>query len=194
MNGRGGNVQQIIQQLNYTPNSRARGLRSRCSYLIGLIYDMPTLHMNDVQKGIVSVCTGVGYDIVVHPCEFGSVDLVRDVQAFIQRSKVDGVMVLPPVSENREVTDALDRIGVPHVHFASKLSNEPWRQVVTNYGPAVTDMTNHLVSLGHTRIGFISGPERQCLFAETASGICRCAGNAWPGVAGHARRRRRIHL
>jgi len=153
------NVQQIIQKLNYTPNSRARGLRSRCSYLIGLIYDMPTLHMNDVQKGIVSVCTGVGYDIVVHPCEFGSVDLVRDVQAFIQRSKVDGVMVLPPVSENREVTDALDRIGVPHVHFASKLSNEPWRQVVTNYEPAVTDMTNHLVSLGHTRIGFISGPK-----------------------------------
>ena len=152
-------VQQIIQELNYTPNSRARGLRSRRSYLIGLIYDVPTLHINDVQKGILSVCVHAGYDIVVHPCEFDSANLVKDVEIFIRRSKVDGVIMLPPVSENPEVTKALDRIGVPHVHFASELSTEPWRLVVTNYGPAVSDMTNHLVSLGHTRIGFISGPK-----------------------------------
>ena len=152
-------VQQIIQELNYTPNSRARGLRSRRSYLIGLIYDVPTLHINDVQKGILSVCVHAGYDIVVHPCEFDSANLVKDVEIFIRRSKVDGVIMLPPVSENPEVTKALDRIGVPHVHFASELSTDPWRLVVTNYGPAVTDMTNHLVSLGHTRIGFISGPK-----------------------------------
>jgi LacI family transcriptional regulator len=151
-------VQEIIRDLNYTPNSRARGLRSSRSYLIGLIYDVPTLHMNDVQRGIVSICAAAGYDIAVHPCEVDSADLVKDVRAFVQRSKVDGVIMLPPVSEIDEVTDALDKIGVPHVHFASELSKEPWRLVVTNYGPAVTDMTYHLVSLGHTEIGFISGP------------------------------------
>jgi LacI family transcriptional regulator len=153
------NVQKVIDELNYTPDSRARGLRARRSYLIGLIYDIPTLHMNDVQKGIVSICADAGYDIVVHPCELGSANLVKDVQAFIKRSQVDGVIMLPPVSEVPEVTQALDRIGVPHVHFASDLSTDPWRLVVTNYGPAITDMTNHLVSLGHTRIGFISGPK-----------------------------------
>jgi LacI family transcriptional regulator len=115
--------------------------------------------MNDVQKGILSVCVHAGYDIVVHPCEFESENLVKDVEIFIRRSKVDGVIMLPPVSEIPEVTKALDRIGLPHVHFASELSTDPWRLVVTNYGPAVTDMTNHLVSLGHTKIGFISGPK-----------------------------------
>lgn len=153
-----GKVQQIIQELEYTPSARARGLRARRSYLIGLIYDVPTLHMNDVQKGILSICADAGYDIVVHPCEVDSANLVKDVRAFVQRSKVDGVVMLPPVSEIAEVTEALDRIGIPHVHFASELSTEPWRLVVTNYGPAVTDMTNHLVSLGHSEIGFISGP------------------------------------
>ena len=152
-------VEAIIEQLNYTPSARARGLRARRSYLIGLIYDVPTLHMNDVQRGILSICADAGYDIVVHPCEAGSDDLVRDIRAFVQRSNVDGVIMLPPVSEIPEVTAALDRIGIPHVHFASELSTDPWRLVVTNYGPAVTDMTNHLVSLGHTKIGFISGPK-----------------------------------
>ncbi len=30
--------------------------------------------------------------------------------------------------------------------------------MVTNYLPAMTDMVNHLVNLGHSEIGFISGP------------------------------------
>jgi len=152
-------VEKIIEKLNFTPNSRARGLAASRSYLIGLIYDLPTLFINDVQKGIVSICTHAGYDIVVHPCEYGSDNLVNDVRRFVNRSKVDGVIMLPPVSDIPELSAALDDIDVPHVRFASELSAEPWRQVVTNYGPAVTDMTNHLVSLGHTDIGFISGPK-----------------------------------
>jgi len=154
------NVQKIIEELNFTPNSRARGLAARRSFLIGLIYDVPTLFINDVQRGILSVCADSGYDIVVHPCEYesGSDNLIADVRRFVNRSKVDGVIMLPPVSEISELSAALDEIDVPHVRFASELSAEPWRLVVTNYGPAVTDMANHLVNLGHRDIGFISGP------------------------------------
>jgi LacI family transcriptional regulator len=152
-------VQQVIEQLNFTPNSRARGLAANRSYLLGLIYDVPTLFINDVQKGILSVCHDEGYDIVVHPCEFGSANLLNDVRRFVNRSKIDGVIMLPPVSEIPEVAQALDDIGVPHVRFSSQLTSEPWRLVVTNYVPAVTDMTDHLVELGHREIGFISGPK-----------------------------------
>jgi LacI family transcriptional regulator len=152
-------VQNVIDELNFTPNSRARGLAARRSYLIGLIYDVPTLFINDVQKGILGICTDAGYDIVVHPCEFGSAGLVDDVKRFVNRSKVDGVVMLPPVSEIAELVAALDGSGIPYVRFASEFSAEPWRLVVTNYVPAITDMTNHLVTLGHRRIGFISGPK-----------------------------------
>lgn len=151
-------VQQVIDELDFTPSSQARGLAARRSYLLGLIYDVPTLFTNEVQKGIFSVSANEGYDIVVHPCEFDSANLVEDVQRFVRRSKVDGVIMLPPVSEIRELVDALESWGIPYVRFSSELSATPWRVVVTNYGPAVTDMTNHLVELGHRRIGFISGP------------------------------------
>ncbi len=151
-------VQQVIDELHFTPSSQARGLAARRSYLLGLIYDVPTLFTNEVQKGIFSVSANEGYDIVVHPCEFDSANLVDDVQRFVRRSKVDGVILLPPVSEIRELVDALEAWGVPYVRFSSELSASPWRLVVTNYGPAITDMTNHLVQLGHHDIGFISGP------------------------------------
>jgi len=166
-------VQQVIDELSFTPSSQARGLAARRSYLLGLIYDVPTLFTNEVQKGIFSVSADEGYDIVVHPCEIGSIHLVEDVQRFVRRSKVDGVIMLPPVSEMPALVEALESWGVPYVRFSSELSATPWRLVVTNYGPAVTDMTNHLVELGHRKIGFISGPrnnissqKRQQAFVE----------------------------
>ncbi|MBT8106750.1 MAG: LacI family transcriptional regulator [Gammaproteobacteria bacterium] len=152
-------VQAVIDELNYSPSSQARGLAAKRSFLLGLIYDVPTLFINDVQKGILSVCHDEGYDIVVHPCEFGSDKLLNDVRRFVNRSKVDGVIMLPPVSEIHELGKLLDDIGVPYVRFSSEQSKQPWRLVVTNYVPAVTEMTNHLVQLGHRSIGFISGPK-----------------------------------
>ena len=152
-------VQQVIDELNFTPSSQARGLAARRSYLLGLIYDVPTLFTNEVQKGISTVCADEGYDVVVHPCDFGSANLIDDVRRFVRRSKVDGVIMLPPVSDILDLVNAIESWGIPYVRFSSELSPTPWRLVVTNYVPAITDMTSHLVELGHRDIGFISGPK-----------------------------------
>ncbi len=166
-------VQKVIDALNYTPSSQARGLAANRSFLLGLIYDVPTLFVNAVQKGILSVSADEGYDIVVHPCEFGSQGLVKDVERFVNRSKVDGVIMLPPISDIPAMGKVLDNIGIPHVRFASELTDESWRLVITDYGPAIDNMTQHLFDMGHRDIGFISGPsgnlssnKRQQAFVE----------------------------
>ena len=77
---------------------------------------------------------------------------------FVDNTHIDGVIILPPVSEIDELAEFLDKKGVHYVRFSSDLVDESWKLVVTNYLPAITDMTGHLVKLGHERIGFISGP------------------------------------
>jgi LacI family transcriptional regulator len=151
-------VEQVIRQLKYTPNRHARGLRARRSYLIGLIYDVPTLFINDIQKGILNVCSDAGYDLVVHACHIEHEDLFEDVLGFVERAKLDGVIILPPVSLLDRLAESLDQIGCRYIRFTSDLADDPWKLVVTNYVPAITDMTNHLVKLGHRKMGFISGP------------------------------------
>jgi len=151
-------VQAIIEQLQFTPNRQARGLASSRSYLIGLIYDVPTLFINNVQKGILSVCSDAGYELVVHACHIETEQLIDEVSRFVDNVNLDGVVILPPVSEIEVVAETLDKKGCPFVRFASELGSEPWKQVVTNYLPAITDMTNHLVKLGHREMAFISGP------------------------------------
>jgi len=151
-------VQAIIEQLQFTPNRQARGLAASRSFLLGLIYDVPTLFINNVQKGILSVCGDSGYELVVHACHIESDRLIDDVTRFVENAKLDGVIILPPVSEVDGVAEMLDKAHCPFVQFSSELGKEPWKQVVTNYLPAITDMTTHLVEHGHREFGFISGP------------------------------------
>ncbi len=83
-------VQKIIEQLNYAPNRQARGLAASRSYLIGLIYDLPTLFSSDIQKGILSVSGDAGNELVVHACHFESDQMIDEVTRFVNRAKLDG--------------------------------------------------------------------------------------------------------
>ena len=147
-----------IEQLNFTPNRQARGLAVSRSFLLGLVYDVPTLFINDIQKGILSVCGDAGYELVVHACHIESDRLIDDVIQFVDRANLDGVIILPPVSDIDVLAETLDKSGCRFVRFTSVLGDEPWKLVVTNYLPAITDMTSHLYKLGHRDMGFISGP------------------------------------
>ncbi|MGD9264599.1 MAG: substrate-binding domain-containing protein, partial [Lysobacterales bacterium] len=43
----------------------------------------------------------------------------------------------------------------------SETSDEPWKLVVSDYQPAIDELTQHLVDFGHRDIGFISGPAKR---------------------------------
>jgi LacI family transcriptional regulator len=138
-------IEKIIEELNYAPNRQARGLAARRSYLVGLVYDVPTLFINDV----------------VHACDYPSDRLVENVTRFVSRAHLDGVIVLPPVSDIDGIGEKLQMAGCRYVRVTSEVSDENSRLVVTDYLPAIADMTRHLVELGHRDFGFISGPNNQ---------------------------------
>ena len=117
--------EKVIAELNYSPSPQARGLASSRSYLLGLIYDNPdALYLDDVQRGVLEVCSQLGYELVVHPCRYRSETLVQDCFHFINRSKLDGVIVLPPVSELDHLATALKDAGRPYVRLTSVLLDE----------------------------------------------------------------------
>lgn len=151
-------VEEVIKQLNFAPNRQARGLAASRSFLLGLIYDVPTLFINDIQKGMLNVCEGEGYELVVHACHIESENLADDVMTFMRRAHLDGVVILPPVSDIEELADRLEEAGYHFVRFTSRRQGDPKKLVVTDYLPAICDMTRYLVELGHRDFGFITGP------------------------------------
>ena len=153
-------VQAVIKDLNYQPNAQARGLAARRSYLLGMIYDNPdALYINDVQRGVLSVCREFGYELVVHPCDMHSETLTEEAVRFVTRSKLDGVVILPPISENNDLAGALGKAKANYVRLASIALDKAEHVVISNERSATAAMAEYLVSLGHNRIGYIAGPK-----------------------------------
>jgi len=166
-------IKKIIEDLNYQPNTQARGLAARRSYLLGMIYDNPdALYINDVQRGVLSVCREFGYELVVHPCDMSSEALTEEAVSFATRSKLDGVIILPPISEDNDLAGALAKANVNYVRLASIALDKAEHVVISNERSAAAEMAEYLVELGHTRIGYIAGPKGMRSTRERLEGFC----------------------
>ena len=164
-------VQRVIDDLSYRPNAQARGLAGGRSYLLGLIYDNPdALFIDEAQRGVLNVCRELGYELVIHPC--GETDMLcSEVVGSVKRSKLDGVIVLPPLSEDHDLAGALAQEDVPYVRLAAIALDTSDRVVVSNERSAVATMAEYLVGLGHRRIGYVTGPQGRRSTRERLEGF-----------------------
>ena len=88
-----------------------------------------------------------------------AMDRTRNVSGPMRFALADMLIEEGDYARAESIADSLDEIGCKFVRFSSELDGESYKKVVTDYMPAVMDMTSHLVDLGHRNIGFISGPQ-----------------------------------
>ncbi|WP_313804276.1 LacI family DNA-binding transcriptional regulator [Sphingobium sp.] len=167
-------IEAVIDQLGFSPNSRARGLSAGRSYLIGVVQDDPNAHViGIIQRGIVEAAREPGYELIVHPADMGDGDLLANIRDFVAKSRVDGLILLPPISERADVASTLGEMGLPCVGMAAvPVAGYGWSLVSDERG-AAAKMGVHLAELGHRRIAIVTGPrdfqssrEREAGFRE----------------------------
>src|SRR5215471_1150925 len=126
-------IDAVIQQIGYAPDPQARGLAFRRSFLIGLIYDNPNAqYIVNIQDGALDALRGSGFELVVHPCDRRSEDFVPGVRRFIERQKLHGVILLPPVSDDQALAKAIQEIDCAYVRVASVKLDSAHHMVVSN--------------------------------------------------------------
>ena len=149
----------VMEQLNYSPDPQARGLAFKRSFLLGLVYDNPNaLYISDIQKGILRACRGTGYELIMHPGDFGDARLMDEVTAFAARARIDGLILLSPISQVSTLANRLKKAEIPYVRISPKKIDTKARVVISNDKRGAEKMTEYLISLGHRRIGFVAGP------------------------------------
>jgi LacI family transcriptional regulator len=152
-------INAIMKQVGYSPDPQARGLAFRRSFLIGLIYDNPNApYVINIQEGALGALRRMGYELVVHPCDRNSADFLADIRHLISRQKLDGVVLLPPVSENAELATLLREVNCPYVRVISAALDDPQNLVLSQDRQSAAEVADHLAKLGHTRIAMILGP------------------------------------
>ncbi|TDK23043.1 LacI family DNA-binding transcriptional regulator [Luteimonas aestuarii] len=155
-------VLQAIADLDYEPDPSARNLRSASAYVIGLVYDNPNpYHIIGIQNGVLSACRETGFGLQIHPCDATSPLLAEELAELVQRSRLAGLVLTAPMSERVDLLQALAARGIrtTRIIAAAEDPGEGPPCVFVDDRDAAYEITEHLVQLGHQRIGFLWGGE-----------------------------------
>lgn len=164
-------VQRAIEQLDYHPNPSARGLGGNRSYLLGLLYDVScAYYATSVLAGVIETCRTAKYQVVMQPCDYRAPALPADVLRGVRQSRVDGVILTPPLSDLSAITSLLEEQNIPFVRIAPGSHSDDARSVYTNDRESCASVVEQLVTLGHQRIGFIIGNPDHAAVADRYRG------------------------
>ncbi len=160
-----------VEALSYFPSLSARSLAGRRSYLIGLVYENPSAnYIVDVQHGAMARCRQEKFRLFVHQCSGRDEELIRDVIGLVDQTHVDGLVVCAPLSQSVDLIRALDRRKLPFVRISPSNLDHRSPYVDMDDAGAAREMTEHLIDLGHHRIGFVTGHPTHYASAQRLSG------------------------
>jgi LacI family transcriptional regulator len=158
-------VQRAVEELGYSVNQQARALASGMGRQIMLIHaHSPELEPNSyynsgLELGALRGCSSLGFDLVTRAVDPHDADRFRLLASILDRERPAGVILSPPLSDDVELIETARRAGT---HVIAVSAGESARNEVMAVGiderAAGRLIGQHLVSLGHRRIGFVRGP------------------------------------
>jgi LacI family transcriptional regulator, galactose operon repressor len=150
-------VRSAIAELNYRPSRAAQRLRAQASRLVGVIFsDISNPFYINVLKGIEFVLSKDGFSLLISNADADPDREARMVQV-MRAEGVAGLIIAPTKESAPEVKKAIDD-GLPVVVFDRRMRDMEVDTVMADGLSGAIRAVNHLVALGHRRIGIISGP------------------------------------
>jgi LacI family transcriptional regulator len=151
-------VLRAAKELRYSPNLAAKGLASSKSYLIALLYDNPSPnYIANIQKGAIKACRDNNYYLVIEPLSMTNANAGDEVEKLLERLPVDGIILTPPLCDDKDVLGILRSLKIPYVPVAPTIEINGVSSVKMDDVQASFEMTEYLIKSGHKKIGFIKG-------------------------------------
>lgn len=162
-------VETAIAELGYRRNTAARSLVTRRSQTIGVLAsELSQYGPANTLLGVEQAAREAGYFVSIAALREVSREAISDaVNRFMDQS-VDGIVVLVPHSDTLQALEVLNP-DVPVVLVGSGGEGRFSGAKVDQLRGARLAV-EHLIGLGHTRIGHISGPQDWIDGAERARG------------------------
>jgi DNA-binding LacI/PurR family transcriptional regulator len=150
-------VWEVIDKLDYFPNTQARALVSGRSRLLGLIIsEITNPFFPELIQGFEEIAVENGYEILISSTNYDPKRMSGCIRRMLER-KVDGVAIMTFGIEE-PLLDQLAKRNVPMV-FIDVGPQRPGISVLkVDYHHGIRQGVQHLAALGHRKIVFISGP------------------------------------
>lgn len=164
-------VMRAVRALNYTPNTAARSLAAAQGTRIALIYTNPSsAYLSELLVGALAGASRAAAQLVLDTWDNITPAAERAAARNLARS-VAGVILPPPLCESKAISSELVSANIPVVAIASGRFQSDLSCVRIDDFRAAQEMTAHLISFGHSRIGFIKGHPNQTASARRFDGF-----------------------
>jgi LacI family transcriptional regulator len=159
------------------PNALARMLVTQRTDILAVVFQRGYFFTSwssftaEVMKGVSTAAVELGYDLMLHTKD---VPIEQEAQTLAD-GRVDGALVLR--DEEDPVVGDLARQNFPCVRFFTRSSDDtPYVDADNLSGGLMA--TQHLIDLGHRRIGVIRGPEHSTSSNDRLAGYRRAYAEA----------------
>ena len=163
-----------VSALDYEPHPAARGLAGRRTFSIGLLYENPHefSYIQKLLEGAYAACEATGHALMLRPCNEDPTPAM--VRQFVRQTRVDGLLLTAPIADRSDITSLLVESGIAFALISPRDTNPDWISVNPDDVEAARTLTEHVLSLGHERIGFIKGDARHGATDRRVAGYLEC--------------------
>ena len=156
-------VLECVKKYNYTPNSSARALVTKKTQTIGLIVpDISNPFFAELAKGVERAAQKRGYSVIFCNSDDKGKNDIHNFLLLLSK-QVDGIILASSLHiHDREQIEQLRSLvsdnNIPVVLADRQIPGCDYDTVLVDHKKGGKIATTHLLKLGHTRIGCITGP------------------------------------
>lgn len=173
-------VHAAVAKLGYVPSLAARRMGGSRSYLILALNDRDrtiegwrsgegTDWVDQMLLGGMLKCAEQGYRMIFELVDTHHAHVEREIMGALSSLRPDGVILTPPHGDNPIITTLLEQQHVPFARIGS-VGEGAGYSISMDDGHAAEVATQHLIGLGHRRIGFVTGSAEYALSGARLSG------------------------
>lgn len=175
-------IAEVIERLNYRPSKQAQALKSKHSYLIGVVVaDISNLYSSLLLKGIGSILEKSGYQMIIVDAA-NSVKQEKELLEKLIDQNVEGI-ILQPSSRQTANYDFITERNIPLLLVDRQTEPEKWSSVMTNNIDSTQEVIEKALAKGYENVVVISEPVQDVstreLRYETVKKTMEKAGKGW---------------
>jgi LacI family transcriptional regulator len=149
-------VMQAMTRIGYTVNRQARVLAGGRTQVIGLLVpDLDTSYIGEILKGIDEELAAASYDLMLYTTHQRKTRESVYVNSLLN-GMTDGLLMVLPMAPEAYV-DSIRRRGFPFILIDHEGLDREGPSVGATNREGAKQAVRHLVELGHTRIGLVTG-------------------------------------
>jgi len=149
-------VLQALKELNYRRNGSARNLKRQCTETVGLVLgDISNPYSTELANAVRETLSARGFSLFICISEHSAKEDIAAIGSLVNHS-VDGLIVATRSNKGGdEYLKEIAESSVPVVVIGREFHHQTVDYVATDNLNGGFEATQHLLDLGHTRIGFI---------------------------------------